>query len=331
MLDYLKRERRVSITGGAGTGKTVLALDKAKRLATEGFNVLLTCFNRPLADHLRRCAGGAERLTIGSFHQVCWQFAHMAGVPLPEAGASTLPPDFFTTTLPDAMLEALTRVPDRFDAIVVDEGQDFAESWWAPLLLALADTERGVLYVFHDDNQQVYRRVPSFPPNLVEISLNENLRNTRRIHAATSRFYSGEPLHAVGPEGRDVQCIMVASAAEIDEAVGKVLHRLVAKEHIAPRDIAVLVGTGHREGHNPEATTIGTVPVTRNQVAEPDKVLVESTRRFKGLERQVIVLTGIDDLPPEDEKGLLYVGLSRARAYLVIVATAATFERIGVH
>jgi len=124
LLDFLNRQRRVSITGGAGTGKTVLALEKAKRLAREGFRVLLTCFNRPLADHLRRCAGSIERLTILSFHQLCWHFAKQAGIPLPDPGASTLTPDFFSANLPNAMLEALERVPDRFDAIVVDEGQD---------------------------------------------------------------------------------------------------------------------------------------------------------------------------------------------------------------
>ena len=57
VLDRLRRQRRVSISGGAGTGKTVLALEKARRLAREGSGVLLTCFNRPLADNLRRSAG----------------------------------------------------------------------------------------------------------------------------------------------------------------------------------------------------------------------------------------------------------------------------------
>ena len=51
-------------------------------------------------------------------------------------------------------------------------------------------------------------------------------------------------------------------------------------------------------------------------------------RGGEGLERPVIVLTGIDDLSPEDEKRLLYVGLSRARVYLVIAAAPATIGRL---
>jgi superfamily I DNA/RNA helicase len=56
--------------------------------------------------------------------------------------------------------------------------------------------------------------------------------------------------------------------------------------------------------------------------------LLETVRRFKGLERPVIVLTGIDDLPASEETALLYVGLSRARAHLVIVATETTMARV---
>jgi len=47
------------------------------------------------------------------------------------------------------------------------------------------------------------------------------------------------------------------------------------------------------------------------------------------IERQVVILTAIDDLPAAEEAALLCVGLSRARVHLVIVATQATMERIG--
>jgi hypothetical protein len=60
---------------------------KARRPAAEGFNVLFTGFNRPLADCLRRSAGDVAGLTIANFHQCCWQMGRDAGVPLPEPGA----------------------------------------------------------------------------------------------------------------------------------------------------------------------------------------------------------------------------------------------------
>ena len=58
-------------------------------------------------------------------------------------------------------------------------------------------------------------------------------------------------------------------------------------------------------------------------------MLLETVRRFKGLERQVVILTAIDDLPAGEETALLYVGLSRARVHLIIVATESALERVG--
>ena len=330
VLDMLSRQRRVVISGGAGTGKTLLALEKARRLAAEGFEILFTCFNRPLADHLRRSAGDTDRLTIANFHQFCWQMGHDAGVPLPEPGAGELPPGFFDTILPDALLTALDSLPARrFDAIVVDEGQDFLESWWAPLQLCLADPGGGILYVFHDNNQQVYRRVASFPEHMSEIVLHDNLRNTRRIHAATAKFYQGEPLHARGPEGREVEYVCAETAASVVHEVSRILHRLVRQEGVPASDVAVLCGSS-TNGPLKRGDRIGSFWTTTDQVAEPQKVLLDSIRRFKGLERPVVILAGIDHLPPDEENALLYVGLSRARVHLAVVASAATLNRLGL-
>jgi hypothetical protein len=330
VLDTLSRARRVAVSGGAGTGKTVLALEKAKRLAAEGLEVLLTCFNKPLAEFLRRCAGPVERLTIANFHQFCFQMAKEAGVPLPDPVAGEPPPGFFDTALPDALLTAIERLPARrFDAIVVDEGQDFLDSWWEPLQLCLADPSGGVLYVFHDDNQQVYRRVCSFPNGLTDIPLRDNLRNTQRIHAVTTKFYRGEPLRAKGPEGREMECVCAETQAEIVREIDHILHRLVRDEGVPASDVAVLYGSSNSSPLKRD-DRIGSFWTTTDHVAEPQKVLLDSVRRFKGLERPVIVLTGIDHLPPDEEDALLYVGLSRARVHLAVVAAAATLERLGL-
>jgi superfamily I DNA/RNA helicase len=69
----------------------------------------------------------------------------------------------------------------RFDSIVVDEAQDFADAWWDPLLAALKDDETGGLYVFTDEGQRVLHRHGSPPVPLVPLVLDHNLRNTRQI------------------------------------------------------------------------------------------------------------------------------------------------------
>ena len=195
-------------------------------------------------------------------------------------------------------------------------------------MLSLADREGAILYVFHDDNQKLYRRSSEFPAGLFEISLRDNLRNTRRISALTEHFYQGTPMRALGPEGQDVDRIAIQDGSQIEREVSRALHHLIKDNGVAPADIAVLMGSGRacplRKGQR-----IGAFETTTDQAAELSKVLLETVRRFKGHERPVVVLTAIDDLTAEEEAALLYCGLSRARVHLVIVATDATMERVG--
>ena len=79
VLDFVSAHRRVAVRGGAGTGKTVLAVEKARRLAGEGFRTLLTCYNRQLADHLSRVCAGTDNLDVMSFHQLCHRRVARAG------------------------------------------------------------------------------------------------------------------------------------------------------------------------------------------------------------------------------------------------------------
>jgi len=270
VLDMLSRQRRVAVSGGAGTGKTMLALEKARRLAGEGLEVVLghgESGGQPVPGHVRgRPAAGLLR-------------AHPAG-------------------------GALRRARQAAAALRCHRRRRGA----------------GVL--------SLYRRSNAFPAGMLEIPLRDNLRNTRRISTLTEHFYQGPPMRALGPEGQDVERIAIQDGSEIERQVSRALHHLIKDNGIAPADIAVLMGSGRacplRKGQR-----IGAFETTSDQAAEPSKVLLETVRRFKGLERSVIVLTGIDDLPAADETALRYCGLSRARVHLVIVATGATMERVG--
>ena len=152
ILEVLNRQRRAAICGCAGSGKTMLAAEKATRLAHQGFRVLLTCFNKDLAADLRRRLNPSPNLFIAHFYDLGYRLAKRANVlPVSEDDEK-----FFSRQLPEALMEAADALEVSYHAIVVDEGQDFRDSWWLPLQMLLRDPDNGILYIFFDDNQRLY-------------------------------------------------------------------------------------------------------------------------------------------------------------------------------
>lgn len=64
--------------------------------------------------------------------------------------------DYFSVRLAEQLITAVDLLGPLYDAIVVDEAQDFLENWWLPLQLLLSDPDNGILYLFYDDNQNIY-------------------------------------------------------------------------------------------------------------------------------------------------------------------------------
>ena len=318
VLAFVLHRRRAAITGPAGSGKTVLAVSVAKQLATAGHRSLLTCFNRRLGEHLRASVGGFAGIDTTTFHQLCVQMAKEAGVDLPPEDAGPGSP-YFEHRLPEALAEAATRLGPRYDAIVVDEGQDFREWWWPALLSLHTDPDDGFLYVFADDNQNLYGgALPVGEEDRVgPISL--NLRNTKQIGEFVSVFYKGEqePI-ARGPDGRSVEILGYAGEDDLEHLLAVVLRNLVEEEHVPLEDIVVLTPSGTGKSRLRRTGRIDGYRLS--ETVEPGTVLATSVHAFKGLERPVVILAELGDKHLEDLRDYLYVGGSRARNHLVVLA-----------
>ena len=326
LLGYLRRRRRVAISGGAGTGKTMLALEKARQLAGEGMKVLLTCYNRPLAEFLDDRAGMTDNLTVRNFHWLCHDLgkkANLEGLDVPDPP----PPAFYNEILPNAFMKAIELMPEeRFDAIVVDEGQDLREEWWTLLQLAMTDPDQGILYVFYDDNQRLYGHRDAIPQGLDEYPLDQNLRNTKSIHQLASRFYDGDAMEAGGPPGRPVEFIKAGGERERLKGVSRTLHKLINEERIVPASIAVLTGRSAEKISLAKDGKIGVFQVCSGEECDGDEIIFESIRRFKGLERPVIILVELEDVLEQED--LLYVGITRANAHLVVVGNEEVLDKL---
>jgi hypothetical protein len=322
ILDSLADNKEMAISGGAGSGKTVLAVEKAIRSAAEGRRTLLTCYNAPLAAHLWTVCQGHDRLVVTSFHALCRTLAQKAGVALPTDGDQSM----FDRLLPEALVEAVSNSPDLgFDTVIIDEAQDFRDSWLHALRLTIRDREAGRFFVFYDDNQRLFSPEKGFIDSLPSssIALTRNLRNTRRIHAVMTKWYEGRRSIPAGPEGEPVGTLVCRSGQTALSCLNERIAQLLRSGQVAPGQIAVLSGAGGFSDALSEK--IAGKATCRADQLRPDHIVLDTVRRFKGLSRPCVFLIGIEGLTDSE---LIYVATSRANVLLELVGTSEDIARL---
>lgn len=328
VLRTLGRHRRAAIVGAAGTGKTVLAVEKARMLSDFGKNVLLLCYNKPLGATLVRQFTPQSRVQAYTFHQFCQYCAHQCikcGRPDPMEKAKVEVPndDYFDIQLPLAAYYAIEEMGDalRFDAIVVDEGQDFGEEYWLPVAMALRSSDESWMYVFYDENQRLYSRVSTFPiPVSDTFPLTKNCRNSKPVHKFAYRYYEGEPAEDSGIDGVNPISVVSTSPESQAKKIAQHITRIIHDDGVAPESIGVLVA-GHPKEHFYNLLLNEALPRpvrwSREEHFQDNSVLMDTVKRFKGLERDVVFLW-VDNSTISDDS-LMYVGISRAKSVLYVV------------
>jgi hypothetical protein len=325
MLDFLGRHRRVAISGCAGSGKTTLAVEKGRRLAEQGFRVLLTCFNVNLAAFLGSDQTLPRQLDVVNFHRLAQDLVRKAG--LTHVGLRD--DHYFDAILPELMMEAVDRLGPQYDAVIVDEGQDFHDNWWVPLQCLLHDPDQGILYVFFDDNQNLYRTAQTIPLELAPFPLTRNCRNTQRIHQMVMRFYQSDqtPI-AHGPVGRPVGVRTYAYLGGLKRALRRVLHRLITEENVPTEDIVILTPKGWERSKLWGLGPVGNFTLADQRPTGSGEIFCSTVHSFKGLESPVVILAEIGPSAAQDLEPILYVGCSRACNHLFVLASTRLSEDV---
>nr|WP_290221264.1 NERD domain-containing protein [Trichocoleus desertorum] len=323
LLDFLGQHRRAAIKGCAGSGKTLLAVEKAKRLSQQGFRVLLTCYNKNLGQFLAQSLS-QENITISHFHGLYSMTDSSSGNQSYDGYSKT--EEFFKETYPNLLVQKANSQGLEFDAVIVDEGQDFRENWLLALQCLLTDPNYGIFYIFYDDRQNIYlpnwKQPFDFPP----YPLTENCRNTQNIHNYLNQFYSKEAsIKSKGPIGRPVEILQYKTTNELKEILNQKLNYLIAENYVPAKDIVVLTPL------KTERSILSTIRTaanfsfkcrnyqSRNQKSE-NTVFWTSVYQFKGLESPIVILVEIEDSALNSQNSLLYVGASRACSHLIIIS-----------
>lgn len=317
-LDEMQDNARFAVVGPAGSGKTYLALEQARRRAAAGERVALVCYSFGLAQMLARATAqwppAQQPAFVGTFHGL----GALWGVTAP-AGADS---GWWLDASADAMYAQAQGLDnaERFDTLVVDEGQDFLTSWWRALTASLHDPLGGGLFVFGDMDQNVFDRDELRTLGIATSRLTRNMRNARPIAVLASRLTTtaSRNLGIDGPDVRVIDCPRSEAHATADAVVEELL-----EEGWEGRDIALLT-THHQHGVQKEYQASAAADVLRRKHEywdlfwEGEDVFFGTVTGFKGLERRVVVLAVDGFAAPERARELLYTGMTRARDLLVI-------------
>jgi hypothetical protein len=332
VIEMMATLRRALIDGCAGSGKTLLAIEKARRLAREGARVLFVCFNLFLEEEVRRrLAESGESVDVHSFESLCRRMCAEAGISWTRPSQDKALPRFFDVEAPALLVSAASRLGPRYDALVVDEGQDFLTPYYAGLEALLDAGPRGVLYVFADSRQDVYRRAPQYPARLAgPITLPYNCRNTVAISRLLERL-SGEPVRTPpsAPAGEDPVLRPCRTREAEKDAVRSIIQMLCGQEGLSPSRITVLSCRSVENSVLAGMDSIAGFRLAHNVYPRPKgSILLTSLLRYKGLESDVVIVTDVDPAASQATDVHLYVGASRARLRLFMVGTVEGLRRV---
>lgn len=316
LLDLLDKHRQVLIEGCAGSGKTVMAVKKARQLAVEGKSILLLSFNIMIGEKLLDEVRDLKDVTACNYHRFCVDILESAG---------RLPPirenenEYWDIELPEAFAALIMENPLKYDAVIVDEGQDFRSEWW----ITITDLVKpdGYFYIFYDPGQNLWETEMDFPISGEPFTLNRNCRNTREIFNTLKPLAPDEmTIMEESPVGEKVVEFSSLLPRQRRRQLGRILHDLVNNQGIEPDRIVVL--GGHSMGNtcigtNPE---VGSFTLTEKQEGGPGVIHYHTYMKFKGCEADAVILL---DVNRQDKRWAadtaLYTTISRAKHLLYII------------
>ena len=306
LLDYLEEQKVAAIQGGAGTGKTMLALEKARRLSAYG-KVLFLCFNRFLLNMLLKSYSNG-------FPNI--EFANLQSLVNKKKNTNTLSGN---DDISDYLMNH-AQEDWHYDHIIIDEAQDFFEDHLV-LLSMLAQQFGGCFYVFYDKNQLVHQKQSSewFHSFECKLVLSYNCRNTVSIAITSNKPIGIENIKVRVPVEGEKPILYLGSSREDALICLPKIIRTFTDNGLTKEEIVILTVKTEEASFLFGVSSVGNYKLVSD--VNHAGILFTSARKYKGLESKAIIIVDFDERTflNEEARRVLYVGASRAKHSLNIL------------
>ena len=311
VISILANYNRIQIVGGAGTGKTWIAIKKIKQQVLNGKKCLYTCYSDSLCKYV------SLQIDDDSVH--CMSIEKLFEKSIGSGEANNLPKDGNGDTKYYDVLSSINT--EKYDCIMVDEAQDLTEDWAKSI--NLYSKENGVFWILYDENQNIYNRDfgKGFGIDTAPYVLLNNIRNTKNIHTwIKGKTQIGDQIISNDICGCDPEIHDYHNLQQVEVFLNNVLNQLIAEESVSASSIVVLANDNEIDKWDDQQ--FGKYKLSKKDAAGEDKVRLFSVSDYKGLESSIVIY--LNDWP----KGLaksqeyyyrLYVAGTRAKYYLYVV------------
>ena len=325
LLSFLGQKQRACIEGVAGSGKTMLAQAQAEKFADEGKTILLVCYNKTLAKWIKGSIAEEykDKIIVKHFHGLCADWIRKAGMSF--APPSQNAEEFWEEDAADQLMDAIDMVQEKFDAVIVDEGQDFYPNWWLPLEMINSKVDEGAMYVFYDPRQNLYVGQKGALPALGDpFSLPTNCRNTRLIAAKCSEILDVNILtRDDAPLGVKPVLLRLESESDVRRSIERYVTDWIKQGKLKTSQVAILSPNRKDRSSIKGLAAVKGIKITENidEWRGGKEILFSTVKNFKGLESDAVIII---DVPSEEDSTFFkqsdyYVACSRAKHLLVVM------------